>query len=118
MTGRLAVEERGVEPPDGPVSLRTGGSRRPSGRLSFFRLQGLGVLRASTFGGLDVRAKRHGGSAYNENARRKNQMRAVQISGQWYVVRDEPSSKRGFVVLDGPYAEEFWAVSAARLNEI
>lgn len=45
-------------------------------------------------------------------------MRAVQISGQWYVVRDNPSSRRGFVVLDGPYAEEFWAVSAARLNEI
>ena len=45
-------------------------------------------------------------------------MKAVQISGQWYVVRDDPPSQRGFVVLDGPYAEEFWAVSAARLNEI
>ena len=45
-------------------------------------------------------------------------MRAVQISGQWYVVRDEPSSRRGFVVLDGPYAEWHWAVSAAKLNEI
>ena len=45
-------------------------------------------------------------------------MRAVQISGQWYVVRDDPSSRRGFVVLDGPYAEWHWAVSAAKLNEI
>ena len=45
-------------------------------------------------------------------------MKAVQISGQWYVVRNSPSSRCGFVVLDGPYAEEFWAVSAARLNEI
>ena len=45
-------------------------------------------------------------------------MKAVQISGQWYVVRDNPLSRRGFVVLDGPYVEEFWAVSAARLNEI
>lgn len=45
-------------------------------------------------------------------------MRAVQISSQWYVVRDDLSSGRGLVVLDGPYAEEFWAVSATRLNEI
>ena len=45
-------------------------------------------------------------------------MRAMQIGSQWYVVRDEPSSGRGLAVLDGPYAEEFWAVSAARLNEI
>ena len=45
-------------------------------------------------------------------------MRAAQIGSQWYVVRDDPSSGCGFVVLDGPYAEEFWAVSATRLNEI
>lgn len=45
-------------------------------------------------------------------------MRAVQISGQWYVVMDDPSKKIGFVVVSGPYAEEHWAVSAARLNEI
>ena len=45
-------------------------------------------------------------------------MRAVQISGQWYVVRDDPSKKIEFAVLDGPYAEQHWAVSAARLNEI
>ena len=45
-------------------------------------------------------------------------MRAVQISSQRYVVRDDTSSGRGFVVLDGPYTEEFWAVSATRLNEI
>ena len=45
-------------------------------------------------------------------------MRAIQIGSQWYVVRDDPSSGRGFIVLDGSYAEEFWAVSAAGLNEI
>ena len=45
-------------------------------------------------------------------------MRAIQIGSQWYVVRDDPSSERGFVVLDGPYEEQHWAVSAARLNEI
>lgn len=45
-------------------------------------------------------------------------MRAMQIGSLWYVVRDDTSSGRGFVVLDGPYAEEFWAVSATRLNEI
>ena len=45
-------------------------------------------------------------------------MRAAQIGSQWYVVRDDTSSGRGFVVLDGPYGGEFWAVSAARLNEI
>ena len=71
MTGRPAAEERGIGPQDGSVSLRTGGPRRPSGRLSFFRQRGLGVSRASTSGGLAVRAKRRGRSAYNENARRK-----------------------------------------------
>ena len=45
-------------------------------------------------------------------------MRAMQIGSQWYVVRDDPSCGRGFVVLDGPYAEEFSAGSATRLNEI
>lgn len=45
-------------------------------------------------------------------------MRAVQIGSQWYVVRDDSSKAIGFVVLDGPYAEQHWAVSAARLNEI
>ena len=45
-------------------------------------------------------------------------MRAMQIGSLWYVVRDDPSSGRRLAVLDGPYAEEFWAVSAARLNEI
>lgn len=45
-------------------------------------------------------------------------MRTVQIGSQWYVVRDNPSSERGFTVLDGPYAEQYWAISAARLNEI
>ena len=45
-------------------------------------------------------------------------MRTVQIGGQWYVVRDEPTMKIGFVVLSGPYAEPHWATSAKRLNEI
>ena len=48
----------------------------------------------------------------------ENDMRAVQIGSQWYVVRDDPSKTIGFVVVDGPYAEQHWAVSAARLNEI
>jgi len=45
-------------------------------------------------------------------------MRTVQISSQWYVVRDDPSAKCGFVVVDGPYPEEWQAVSQARLREI
>ena len=45
-------------------------------------------------------------------------MKAVQIGSQWYVAREDPSKAAGFVVVDGPYAEEHWAVSAARLNEI
>lgn len=59
MTGRLAAEECGVGPPDGPVSLRTGGPRRPSGRLSFFpttgprRFEGLDFQGASLFGRKD-----------------------------------------------------------------
>ena len=56
MTGRLAAEERGVEPPDGPVSLRTGGSRRPLGRLSFFPITG-----PRRFEGLDFRGPRRSG---------------------------------------------------------
>ena len=53
MTGRLAAEERGIGPPDGPVSLRTDGSRRPSGRLSFFPTAG-----PRRFEGLDFRGPR------------------------------------------------------------
>ena len=45
-------------------------------------------------------------------------MKAVMIGSQWYVVRDDPSLARGLAVLSGPYAEQHWAVSAARLNEI
>lgn len=45
-------------------------------------------------------------------------MRTAQIGSQWYVVRDDPSKAIGFAVVDGPYAEWHWAVSAARLREI
>lgn len=45
-------------------------------------------------------------------------MKTLLIGGMWYVVRDEPESQRGFVVLDGPYPEESQAVSMARLREI
>lgn len=44
-------------------------------------------------------------------------MKAVQISGQWYVIRDDESSERGFVVVDGPFPEEWQAVSFCRLRE-
>lgn len=45
-------------------------------------------------------------------------MHAVKISSQWYVVRDGLDAKAGFVILDGPYPEEWQAVSQARLREI
>lgn len=52
-----------------------------------------------------------------QKSRRKT-MRAIEISGQWYVVRDDSTSKRGFAVVDGPYPEKWQAISAARLLEI
>ena len=45
-------------------------------------------------------------------------MRAIQISSQWYVARDDAAAKNGFVVVSGPYPEEWQAVSHARLREI
>lgn len=45
-------------------------------------------------------------------------MRVVQISSQFYVVRDDNSAPNGFVILDGPYPEDWQAVSASRLREI
>lgn len=45
-------------------------------------------------------------------------MDVKQIGSQWYVTRDDPSAKPGFVVVAGPYAERHWAVSAHRLNEV
>ena len=45
-------------------------------------------------------------------------MHAVKISSQWYVVIDDPNAKAGFVILDGPYPEEWQAASQARLREI
>lgn len=44
-------------------------------------------------------------------------MEAVEISGQWYVVRWLDKSKTAFERVDGPYPEEWQAVSAARLKE-
>ena len=43
-------------------------------------------------------------------------MDAIQISGQWYVVRYDEGEK--FTIVDGPYPERHWAISRARLNEI
>ena len=45
-------------------------------------------------------------------------MKAIQISSQWYVVREDSNMKRGFVILSGPYPEEWQAVSQTRLNDI
>lgn len=45
-------------------------------------------------------------------------MEAIEISDQWYVVRWIDKSKLQFNVIDGPYPEEWQAVSAARLKEI
>lgn len=45
-------------------------------------------------------------------------MKAIKISGQWWLVRDDSSVKRGFVIIDGPYPEEWQAVSACRLKEM
>ena len=45
-------------------------------------------------------------------------MRTIQISSQWYVVRDDLSAKNGFVILDGPYPEEWQAISQSKLREI
>jgi len=44
-------------------------------------------------------------------------MDAIQISGQWYVVRYEGNGEK-FTIIDGPYPERHWAASMARLNEI
>lgn len=44
-------------------------------------------------------------------------MEAVEISGQWYVVRWLDKAALKFVRVDGPYPEEWQAVSAARLKE-
>lgn len=44
-------------------------------------------------------------------------MEAIEISGQWYVVRWTNKANLQFNVIDGPYPEEWQAVSAARLKE-
>jgi len=44
-------------------------------------------------------------------------MEAIEISGQWYVVRWLDKTALKFVRVDGPYPEEWQAVSAARLKE-
>ena len=45
-------------------------------------------------------------------------MEAIQISSQWYVVRWEDKSRAKFTIVSGPYQEQWWAISACRLNEI
>ena len=45
-------------------------------------------------------------------------MKAIEVSGQWWVVREDKSTARGFVILDGPFPEEWQAVSVCRLNEV
>lgn len=43
-------------------------------------------------------------------------MDAIQISGEWYVIRDNGDGS--FSVVDGPYPEKHWAESMNRLREI
>lgn len=45
-------------------------------------------------------------------------MDTIQISTQWYVIRWEDDSKTKFRIVAGPFAEEHWARSMARLNEL
>ena len=45
-------------------------------------------------------------------------MGTIQISDQWYVVRWKDESHEKFMIVSGPYSEEWWAISANRLNEI
>ena len=45
-------------------------------------------------------------------------MGTSQISDQWYVVRWEDETHEKFTIVSGPYPEEWWAISANRLNEI
>lgn len=46
-------------------------------------------------------------------------MEAIQISSQWYVIRWENDSKKEkFCLIDGPFPEQWQAVSMARLNDI
>ena len=58
---------------------------------------------------------------YNLNCKQQKErstMKAIQISSQWYVVREDSNTKRGFVILSGPYPEEWQAVSQTRLNDV
>lgn len=45
-------------------------------------------------------------------------METIQISTQWYVIRWTDDSKQKFDIIAGPFAEEHWARSMVRLNEI
>lgn len=45
-------------------------------------------------------------------------METIQISGQWYAIRWEDGSKTKFQIVAGPFVEEHWARSMARLNEL
>ena len=45
-------------------------------------------------------------------------MDTIQISTQWYAIRwEDDNTKTKFQIVDGPFAEEHWARSMARLNE-
>lgn len=45
-------------------------------------------------------------------------MDVIEISSQWYVVRWIDKDNMKFDIVSGPYAEKWWAISDARLNEI
>ena len=45
-------------------------------------------------------------------------MGTIQISSLWYVVRWEDDSHDKFTIVSGPYLEEWWAISSARLYEL
>ena len=46
-------------------------------------------------------------------------MNTIQISTQWYAIRwEDDNTKAKFQIVDGPFAEEHWARSMTRLNEL
>ena len=45
-------------------------------------------------------------------------MDTIQISTQWYAIRWEDDAKTKFQIVAGPFAEEHWAESAARIHDI
>jgi hypothetical protein len=45
-------------------------------------------------------------------------MEVVEISGQWYIARNDPCKPIGLTIIAGPYAEKHWAIAVHRINEI